>query len=781
MSKVFRAARNLNKQPASPDASEQLMAWLKETPRTYGWGAILAYDRQKANKMLKQEYISRFNSDSVMLPVDIDVPGGGGIKQLYGYEFDAPLMSFENYENTDIEGEPRCVIRLPIIAGSYKTVAAKGIITSISVLDPLDGQVLSMIMNLETGVVNDKNEVIFDIATGTEFSVDVNENYIDQVDVGNAFKAYFECEVPPEKKKWVLSRIDTSKNKYLKPAIVKLAVHKREGVAEIADGELIICVSMEGDVAGSTLPEDFKYLTERDSAVIILGQKTLLDKVVRNQILVNYSSAESRVVPDGDVYRLDVISGSRVSEAKEYNYVIDGSTLPVKIGGQEFSFAGSLDKHGLTVDVQNGNLNAKWLDQNSVSASAGFPDQWGGTWRGVIDQSWTGFTTVKYIVKSDGSGVVASDVWDGTVAWGREITCTNIPAATPEFSRAITELCPRYRDEYLPELESIITSSIVNVISDLPELNTFVLESILFKNEDTISLSSCELPNDLVMFGDVGPSQAAYEITPMEAVTLNGNTQQFAITPEGATGVTWSVESASGEPQYVGSINSVSGLYTPPDLVDYQGSQVRVRVIATQGSYTTYALVSVLKKSITVNPLVTVRVVSENPVDSDKVTLTANTADGIPPRWSLKKTGTEGTLSAEEGFTNEYTPRPYDDVEDVYVVDEIILTDSKGFEQRAIIVLNYGVSINSAMKEGSSTATTVQLECKMNKEDMTPLTEFNVLLNGSGTISDTGLYTQDQKLNEPFALIGCNTSFAGMDFHSYILIPLPLSPYVGGE
>ena len=781
MTKVFRAARNVNKQPASPDASEQLMAWLKETPRTYGWGAILAYDRQKANKMLKQEYISRFNSDSVMLPVDIDVPGGGEIKQLYGYEFDAPLMSFENYENTDIKDEPRCVIRLPIIAGSYKTVAAKGIVTSISVLDPLDGQVLSMIMNLETGDVNDKNEVIFDIATGTEFSVDVNENYTDQVDVGNAFKAYFECEVPPEKKKWVLSRIDTSKNKYLKPAIVKLAVHKREGVAEIADGELIICVSMEGDVAGSTLPGDFKYLTERDSAVIILGQKTLLDKVVRNQILVNYSSAESRVVPDGDVYRLDVISGSRVSEPKEYNYVIDGSTLPVKIGGQEFSFAGSLDKHGLTVDVQSGTLNARWLDQNSVSASAGFPDQWGGTWRGVINQSWTGFTTVKYIVKSDGSGVVASDVWDGTVAWGREIVCTNIPAATPEFSRAITELCPRYRDEYLPELESIIISSIVNVISDLPELNTFVLESILFKNEDTISLSSCELPNDLVLFGDVGPSQAAYEITPMEAVVLNGNTQQFAITPEGATGVTWSVESASGEPQYVGSINPVSGLYTPPDLVDYQGSQVRVRVIATQGSYTTYALVSVLKKSITVNPLVTVRVVSESPVDSDKVTLTANTADGIPPRWSLKKTGTEGTLSAEEGFTNEYTPRPYDDVEDVYVVDEIILTDSKGFEQRAIIVLNYGVSINSAMTEGSSTATTVQLECKMNKQDMTSFTEFNVLLNGSGTISDTGLYTQDQKLNEPFALIGCNTSFAEMDFHSYILIPLPLSPYVGGE
>lgn len=695
---------------------------------------------------------------------------------MYGYEFDAPLISFENYEDTDIKDEPRCVVRLPIIAGSYKTVAAKGIVTSISVLDPLDGQVLSMIMNLETGMVNDKNEVIFNIATGTEFSVDVNENYIDQIDVGDAFKAYFESEVPLEKKKWVLSQIDTSKNKYLKPAIVKLAVHKREGVAEIADGELIICVSMEGDVAGSTLPEDFKYLTERDSAVIILGQKTLLDKVVRNQILVNYSSADCRVVPDGDVYRLDVISGSRVSEAKEYNYVIDGSTLPVKIGWQEFSFASSLDKHGLTVDVQNGNLNAKWLDQNSVSASAGFPDQWGGTWRGVINQSWTGFTTVKYIVKSDGSGVVASDVWDGTVAWGREIVCTNIPAATPEFSRAITELCPRYRDEYLPELESIIISSIVNVISDLPELNTFVLESILFKNEDTISLSSCELPNDLVLFGDVGPSQAAYEITPMEAVLLKGKTQQFTITPHGATGVTWSVESASGDPQSIGSIDPTSGLYTASDLVNFQGSQARVRVIATQGAYKTYALISVLKKTITVNPLVTVKVIGEDPSDADKVTLTANAADGVPPKWSLKQTGTHGALSLEEGFTNVYTPRPYDDVEDAYVVDEILLTDSSGLEQRAIIVVNHGVNISAGMTEGSATATTVQLQCKMGKDDVTPNTAFNILLGGSGTISETGLYTQATEVNEPFVLVGCITSLFNSDQHSYILIPLPLNP-----
>lgn len=330
--------------------------------------------------------------------------------------------------------------------------------------------------------------------------------------------------------------------------------------------------------------------------------------------------------------------------------------------------------------------------------------------------------------------MVASDVMSHVIEWGRGIECTNIPDATAHLRRAIEELCPQFRDEYLPELDNTIITPTVEVISDLPELNTFVLESILFKNEDTVLLSSCALPNDLVMFGEVGPSQAAYEITPMEAVMLNGETQQFAITPLGATGVTWSIESASGDPLFIGSIDATSGLYTAPDLGNYQGSQARVRVIATQGGYKTYALVSVLKKTITVNPLVTVKVIGEDPSDADKVTLTANTADGIPPKWSLKKTGTEGTLDLEEGFSNVYTPRPYDEVEDAYVVDEIILTDSNGLEQRAIIVVNHAVNVNSAMTEGSATATTVQLQCKVGKDDVTPFTEFNVLLGGQALL-----------------------------------------------
>ena len=776
MTKVFKAVRSLTKAVALPNASEQLMAWLKEKPQTYGWGAILAYDRQKANKMLKQEHISRFNSESILLPVSLEVIGSGETKKLYGYEFDSPIISFENYSNSDISNEPRCVLRMPIIAGSYMTVAAKGIVTSISVLDPLDGQVLSMIMDLKTGTVNDKKQVMFNIQDGTDFSVDVNDNHLDQVDVGKVFKAYFEDQVPDDKKVWALSQIDTSKNEYLKPSNIQLEVRKCEDAAEIADGELIICVGMEGDDAGTTLPEDFKYLTVNNSAVIILGQKTLLDKVVHGQVLKNHSSVGTKVEMEGDRYVLRVTSGSIEAQAKKYTYVEEQNsvTLPVTIRSTPLYFASSDPKIWFTVSAGGGVITAQWNGVAEVDLRAGYLNEWGREWEGIISLSWTAIATAVYKVTAAGSGVSA-EVTDFPINPGAGITCTSIPAATEALAHAVNDLCHPYKDEYLPELISGLKSLPYSAISDLPELNTFVLESILFKNEDTVSLSSCALPNDLVMFGDIGPTASAFEVSPMEAVVLHGKTQQFTLAPQGASAVTWSVESASGDPEFVGSIHPTSGLYSAPDLHGYKGTQARVRVIATYGNYRTYALVSVLKKTITVNPLVTVKVIGEVPSDKDKVTLTTNSSDGKAPTWKLKKTGLEGTLESTTGFSNVYTPRPYDQVNVAYVVDEIIVTDSAGIEQTAIVVVDHGTSVNSAMTEGSSTATTVQLQCKVGKEDVTAFTAFNVLLGGSGTINETGLYTQAQEIVSPFALVNCVTSDFGREVISYILVPLPLS------
>ncbi|WP_019408952.1 hypothetical protein [Pseudomonas psychrophila] len=761
MTKVFKAVRSLTKAVALPNASEQLMAWLKEKPQTYGWGAILAYDRQKANKMLKQEHISRFNSESILLPVSLEVIGGGETKKLYGYEFDSPIISFENYSNGDISNEPRCVLRMPIIAGSYMTVAAKGIVTSISVLDPLDGQVLSMIMDLKTGTVNDKQQVMFNIQDGTDFSVDVNDNYLDQVDVGKVFKAYFEDQVPDDKKVWALSQIDTSKNEYLKPLNIQLEVRKYEDAAEIADGELIICVGMEGDVAGSTLPIDFEYLTASNSATLILGQSTLLEKVVGNNFEVPLSELGGEIELAEKQYKLRFTKGFIPLAAVTAEVDTGTAQGTVHLPDLQLTYGPPNDMH---VGVESGKVMARWRAENYVYIRVQYTS-FDCTPRALYGVGAERSST--YSVNPDGSGVVSAGYIEDSDFF--YITVLDDPIAG-SYVHHFLEV-----SDYKANAYSIISREFSGVAKPVPEINSFVLESILFKNEDTVSLSSCALPNDLVMFGDIGPTASAFEVSPMEAVVLHGKTQQFTLAPQGASAVTWSVESASGDPEFVGSIHPTSGLYTAPDIRGYKGTQARVRVIATYGNYRTYALVSVLKKTITVNPLVTVKVIGEVPSDKDKVTLSTNSSDGNAPTWKLKKTGLEGTLESTTGFSNVYTPRPYNQVDVAYVVDEIIVTDSAGIEQTAVIVVDHGTSVNSAMTEGSSTATTVQLQCKVGKEDVTAFTAFNVLLGGSGTINETGLYTQAQEIVSPFALVNCVTSDFGREVISYILVPLPLS------
>lgn len=368
MSKEFRALSKITKTTSAVNDTLKLNQWLAEGSRTYGWGAILAYDRLSANKVLKQEYIQRFNSASVALPISLSVSGGAETKQLSGYEFDAPLMSFENHTDGDVSNDPRCKLRLPIMAGSYKTVAAKGIVTSISVLDPLDGQVLTMTLDLMTkkGAVNEKDQVVFDISEGTGFTVDVNEHSMDQEDVGKAIQAYFKEKLPLDQKVWVLSTIDKSKNQYLKPASIVLYVHKLPGSTGIADGELLVLVAMEGDLVGTALPVDFPYLTGSDTAIIMLGQKTLLEKVVHPQLSSFYSSMTSTAVKEVDNYVLKALSGSADVQSKSYSYVTEseGATLPVTIAYQTLEFAG--EGNQLKVTAGGEYITAAWSGQNTV-------------------------------------------------------------------------------------------------------------------------------------------------------------------------------------------------------------------------------------------------------------------------------------------------------------------------------------------------------------------------------------------------------------------------------
>jgi len=432
-----------------------------------------------------------------------------------------------------------------------------------------------------------------------------------------------------------LSTIDKSKNKYLKPDSIVLYVHQSPGSTDIADGELLVLVAMQGDRVGTALPDDFPYLTSSDSAIIMLGQKTLLEKVVHPQLSLFYSSMTSTAVKEENDYVLKTLSGSADVQHKSYNYVTEseGATLPVTIAYQTLEFAG--EGNQLKVTAAGEYITAAWSGQNTVDISAGYYDNWGSKWLGTLTQTWAGSSKASYKVKADGSGLEVSSVEDNVPSRSETIECTNIPNATDALNDVMNRLCIPYKNEYVPEMIGKIKTATYNALAGLPELNTFVLESILFRNEDSVSLNSCSLPNDLVMQGTVGQSFSAYEITPMAHIMPVGTTHQFSVEPATVTDVVWSVESVSGDGTLKGTIDTSTGLYTPPDLSGFKGDFIRERVVAKKGNYVSYALVSVLKKTITVNPLLTVKTIGKTPIEGDNVSFSANHVSGASLSWAL--------------------------------------------------------------------------------------------------------------------------------------------------
>jgi len=77
---------------------EEFVEYLKEKPRTLGYDAILAYDRFRANRLLLQEYIDRFDSGRYFEPLTFSttITPGAQWEKVIDHLLDKPRLSFEN-------------------------------------------------------------------------------------------------------------------------------------------------------------------------------------------------------------------------------------------------------------------------------------------------------------------------------------------------------------------------------------------------------------------------------------------------------------------------------------------------------------------------------------------------------------------------------------------------------------------------------------------------------------------------------------------------------------
>jgi hypothetical protein len=97
-------------------------------------------------------------------------------------------------------------------------------------------------------------------------------------------------------------------------------------------------------------------------------------------------------------------------------------------------------------------------------------------------------------------------------------------------------------------------------------------------------------------------------------------------------------------------------LYTAPTGAQLKGKFARVRVTASQGGHTSSALVTVMSRGITVNPMIQIAT-SGDPLALD---VSAGAVDGGPLTWSIQEPSSGAVVrpNPAEGGDHSYVPGP---------------------------------------------------------------------------------------------------------------------------
>lgn len=154
---------------------ETLLEWLREKPQTLGWDAIVAYDRNKTNTVLLQEYIRRFSTEDCLDPITEEISDNETPTQkefISNYQMDSPRLSFINSNLLNSEAR----LSMKVIGGSHLTFekpvgAQQWRVTKIAEEDALDGPKLLMEIDLEAtqGTVDSAGTVKLDLAKGSDY------------------------------------------------------------------------------------------------------------------------------------------------------------------------------------------------------------------------------------------------------------------------------------------------------------------------------------------------------------------------------------------------------------------------------------------------------------------------------------------------------------------------------------------------------------------------------------------------------------------------------------
>ena len=180
----------------SNNSLASLLAWMKDEPRMLEWGLIVAFERRKANLLMAQEYIRRFDTADYLPPVsgNVEISNEGVViyDLLRNYELDIPRLAFAgaNMSNS------RAKLTMSLVNGTRIRIRKETDVwapSSVSEVDPLQGPKLWLDLQLDevSGDVDKDGRVKLDLSRSEKFGSNIGQTDHDKEMNANLFKA--EC------------------------------------------------------------------------------------------------------------------------------------------------------------------------------------------------------------------------------------------------------------------------------------------------------------------------------------------------------------------------------------------------------------------------------------------------------------------------------------------------------------------------------------------------------------------------------------------------------------
>ena len=770
----------------SGNSLASLLTWMKGSSRLLGWGLMVALEQRKANLIVLQEYIKRFDDNSYLPPIsgEVVITENRRMELVHDFVMDVPVLSFENNDPND----SKAMLTMAVVGGSQLTLekeVAGWKAYKVDEFNPLQGPKLhlDLLLNQVPGVIDTDGRIKLDLRNSNNFRLSFAESNQDQEKGGNFFRDLFN-QLPDEQRVYPLGKIERGTNELMRPQSFELRTqYDGGGAVDFRSGCILVLIRMEKRQGGNFPGESFKYLIPDDqgkdySATVLFEQSRISASVLIEAMTAAIQGSSFNYEYDAEGHLLRAVSQQGVvvippGEVKGPIEMEDGRVLDLHVSHEEWRL--SLMPQSL-MEIEFSETGAsvfgKFEGETKLVLHTSATGRIFARMRAVIE------FRVDYEQRDDGAGGFSLRQTKYTYDMKLEyLEFGGGEGVTDPWTEFFKQVVFGFLMAVLePIFKAVLNLAFKNVITVGGSINAYIQEVIKLNFGQAIQGNEIYAPHDIGFFGRINPQQTSFLINPMQPVIKAGSPQPFATTPVVA-GVQWKVENLVEGPGSPGTINS-SGVYTAPAASTIKGRFTRVRVTATAPGtgYYSSALVTVVIDELSVHPLI--QICGEN----DTVELSAGVLGEEPLQWSIKNAvpGESGEIKPSVKPRGDHTYHHGPVVTGkTYVLDQIEVKNSRTGGTRSVYVLALQntpmVTVKIVSIDGAQGL--VQLAASVNGNPVPDgRGEWSLAIAGQGTIDKaTGLFRADPTANGRFALVffSMEIEFVGTA-KGHVILPLPL-------